>query len=140
LEAVPPAAHTEWIRLSIGGREMTTARSLAEVIHIERGFVPLHQESWHLDRIFQAAWWCSALENKGRCSDVILGKRGIPAKQEALLISDWRRQCPRLMVQMKPVTQSADGGEVAIPYCWSWPLDFLFLAPPRAHCIMRCGR
>jgi len=37
LEAVPPAAHTEWIRLSIGGREMTSARSLAEVIHIERG-------------------------------------------------------------------------------------------------------
>jgi hypothetical protein len=29
---------TEWIRLSIGGREMTTARSLAEVIHIERGY------------------------------------------------------------------------------------------------------
>ena len=67
-------------------------------------------------------------------------KRGIPAKREALLISDWQRQCPRPMVQMKPVTQPADGGEGAIPYCWSWPLDFLFLAPPRAHCIMRCGR
>jgi hypothetical protein len=30
------------------------------------------------------------------------------------------------MVQMKPVTQPADGGKGAIPYCWSWPLDFLF--------------
>ena len=44
------------------------------------------------------------------------------------------------MIQMKPVTRPADGGEEAIPYCWSWLLDFLFLAPPRARCIMRCGR
>jgi hypothetical protein len=26
---------------------------------------------------------------------------------------------------MKPVTQPVDGVEGAIPYCWSWPLDFL---------------
>jgi hypothetical protein len=89
---------------------------------------------------FQAANWYSALETKVGSPTLSLEKRGIPAKQEALLISDWQRQCPRPMVQMKPVTQPADGGEGAIPYCWSWPLDFLFLAPPRAHCIMRCGR
>jgi hypothetical protein len=46
-----------------------------------------------------------------------LDKRGIPAKQETLLISDWRPQCPRPMIQMKPVTQPVDGGEGAIPYC-----------------------
>jgi hypothetical protein len=66
-------------------------------------------------------------------------ERGIPAGQETLLISDWQRQCPRPMVQAKPVTQPADGGEGAILYCWPWPLDFLFLAPPRARCIMCCG-
>jgi hypothetical protein len=82
----------------------------------------------------------SALETRAAAPTLSLGKRGIPAKQEALLISDWQRQCPRPMVQMKPVMQPADGGKGAIPYCWSWPLDFLFLAPPRAHCIMRCGR
>jgi hypothetical protein len=91
-------------------------------------------------RIFQAARWYSALETRAAAPTLSSEKRGIPAEQEALLISDWQRQCPRPMVQMKPVTQPADGGEGAIPYCWSWPLDFLFLAPPRAHCIMRCGR
>jgi hypothetical protein len=89
---------------------------------------------------FQAANWYSALETKVGSPTLSLEKRGIPAKQEALLISDWQRQCPRPMVQMKPVTQPADGGEGAIPYCWSWRWDFLFLAPPRAHCIMRCSR
>jgi hypothetical protein len=34
----------------------------------------------------------------------------------------------------------ADGGEGAIRCCWSWPSDFLFLAPQPAHCITRCGR
>jgi hypothetical protein len=66
-------------------------------------------------------------------------KRGISAKQEALLISYWQRQCPRPMAQMKPVTLSADGEEGAIPYCWSWPSDFFFLVPPQAHCITPCG-
>jgi hypothetical protein len=65
-----------------------------------------------------------------------LGICDIPAKQQqALLISDGQRQ----WVQMKLAKQTADGGEAAIPYCWSWPLDFLFLAPLWAHCIMRCG-
>src|SRR3954466_1134791 len=61
-------------------------------------------------------------------------------KQEALLISDRQRKCPRPMMQKKPVTQPADGGEGATPYCWSWRLDFLSLGPPRAHCTMCCGR
>src|SRR6266566_4103826 len=38
------------------------------------------------------------LKPSSRCCDVILGKCGIPAKQEALLISDWQRKCPRPMV------------------------------------------
>ena len=58
--------------------------------------------------------------------------------RETVLISNWKRRCPRPMVQMKPVTQLAGGGEGAIPYCWSWLLDFLFLAPLRAHCTMHC--
>ena len=80
------------------------------------------------------------LETRAAAPTFSFGKRGIPVKQEALLISDWQRQCPRPMVQMKPVTQPADCGEGAIPYCWPWRLDFLFLAPQRAHCIMRCSR
>src|SRR4029450_8631236 len=67
-------------------------------------------------------------------------KMWYPVKQEALLISDWQRKCPRPMVHVKPVTQPADGGEGATPYCWSWRLDFLFLARRRADCIMRWGR
>jgi hypothetical protein len=90
-------------------------------------------------RIFQAASGVPP-ETRAAAPTFSSEKRDIPAKQEALLISDWQRQCPRPMVQMKPVTLPADGGEGAIPYCWSWPLDFLFLAPPRAHCIMCCGR
>jgi len=53
LEAVPSAAHTEWIRLSIGRHEMTSARSLAEVIHIERGYCAARPRERHLDRIFR---------------------------------------------------------------------------------------
>jgi hypothetical protein len=103
------------------------------------------QPDWVCDRDtsqshFPAARWYSALATRAAAPTLSLERRGIPAKQEALLISDWQRQCPRPMVQMKPVTQPADGGEGAIPYCWSWLLDFLFLAPPRARCIMRCGR
>jgi hypothetical protein len=79
--------------------------------------VPLHQESWHLDRIFQAAKWYSALETRAAAPTLPLEKRGIPAKQEALLISDWQQQCPRPMVQMKLVMQPAGGGKGAIPYC-----------------------
>jgi hypothetical protein len=60
--------------------------------------------------------------------------------RKRFLISDWQRQCPRPRVQMKPVTQPADGGEGATPYCWSWRWDFLFLAPQWAHCIMSCSR
>ena len=82
----------------------------------------------------------SALETRAVVRTLPFEKRGIPAKQDAVLISDWQQQCPRPMVQVKPVTPSVDGGEGAILYCWSWPLDFLFLAPPRAHCIMYCGR
>jgi hypothetical protein len=79
-------------------------------------------------------------ETRAAALTFILGKRGIRTKQETLLISDWQRQCPHLMVQMKPVTQSADGGEGTVPYCWSWPSDFLSLAPPLADYIMYCGR
>jgi hypothetical protein len=78
----------------------------------------------------------SALETRANAPTFPLEKRGISAKQEALLISDWQQQCPRPIVQMKPVTQPAGGGKGAIPCCWPWPLDFLFLAPRRAHCIM----
>jgi hypothetical protein len=68
-------------------------------------------------RIFQTARWYSTLETRGAAPTFSLEKRGIPAKQEALLISDWQQQCPRPMVRMKVVTQPANGGKGAIPYC-----------------------
>jgi hypothetical protein len=100
-----------------------------------RPLCPDSEESGQLDRIFQAARGIPLLKPGAAAPTSPLQKRGIVAK-----FSDWQRQCPRPMVRMKPVTQPADGGKGAAPYCWSWPLDFLFLAPPRAHYIMRCGR
>jgi hypothetical protein len=55
-------------------------------------------------RIFQTARWYSALETRAGAPTLSLEKRGIPAKREALLISDWQLQCPHPRIQMKPVT------------------------------------
>ena len=83
---------------------------------------------------------CTPLLKPGRLLRRYPWKNVVLLQSRKRLISDWHGQCPRPMVQMKSVTQPADSGGGAIPYFWSWPLDFLFLAPPRAHCIMRCGR
>ena len=87
--------------------------------------------------IFTGVHASAAFKSLQATSNATLPGLWMLAQTSCSAISDWQRQCPRPMVQMKPVTQPADGGKGAIPY---WPLDFLFLAPPRAHYIMRCGR
>jgi hypothetical protein len=90
-------------------------------------------------RIFQAAMWYSALETNVAAA-TLSWKMWYSCIAGSAFDLDWQRKCPRPIVQGKPVTQPDDGGEGATPYCWSWRLDFLFLAPQRAHCIMRCSR
>src|SRR6476646_4164024 len=80
------------------------------------------------------------LLKQGCFCDVVLEIVVFLESRKRFLISDWQRQCPRPMVQMNPVMQPADDAEGATPYCWSWRLDFLFLAPQLVRCIMRCNR
>jgi hypothetical protein len=44
------------------------------------------------------------------------------------------------MAQMTRVMLYADSEERTILYCWPSPLDFSFLAAPRADCIIRYGQ